>query len=202
MTLASTKLIPELQYWFHDFVTSSSVNKYQVLFPATVNSFSLPQNSFIELLFNESYSKTSYNYLFTEVVKTLWPNIVTQRLSVYPISGKYYSCDETGENLFLLESEDRTLLDALLQYRIDSTSVTIIDSTSVSFVSNILYGNYSLLSTTLSKLIFIYLELKINSNISNYNSQVLLSNSTNILENVYETFVLDKIFDFLSSRGI
>lgn len=202
MTISSTNFVAELQYWFNNFVTNSSVNKNKVKFPSTVNTYILPQKSFIELLFNENYSYSEYYYKYAEKTdKSTWSSQVLQRMMIYPESAKYYFCDSTGENLFQLQSEDLTLLNALLQYRIDSTSVSIIDSTSISFINNVLYASYDNISRNLAKLIFVYLDLKINRNISYYNNQTIIADESSSLESMYELYVLDKIFDLISSRG-
>lgn len=203
MTLSSTNLVPELQYFFNKFVTHSNVNKYQVPAPSSIGLLYMPQKSFIELLFNENYSYVNYHYKYEEDTnKYAWPDIVKSRLLIYPAAAKYFISKSTGTNIFNLQNEDLTLLDALLQYRIDSTSVSIIDSTAVSFISNILYATYSNISSTLAKLIFLYLDLKIYGRTSNYDNQITIASSTNILECMYETFVLDEMFKISSVRGI
>lgn len=198
-----TNLIPELNSWFSKFVKISNVNKNQLTIPTQIDDIYLPIKSFIELLFNEAYSYDEYFYKYNEDIdKYSWPNIVKTRMLIYPIAAKYYKCDETGDNSFNLNSEDLTLLDALLQYRQDSTSVIIIDSVEIKFIDNILYASYPYISSKLAKLIFLYLELKIYERTSNYNNQILIAASDNILENMYESFVLDEIFKFISIKGI
>jgi len=204
MTLALTNLVPELQYWVEHFITNSSVNKFQFLSPVKLNPLYILSKSFIELLFNENYEYTEYFYKYTEDTnRYAWPQTIQSRLLIYPTSAKYFKIDESGtNNIFNLQNEDLTLLNALLQYRIDSTSVTIIDSTSVNFIDNILYTSYSNISSTLAKLIFLYLDLKIYGRITNYNNQITIASSTNILENIYESYILDEIFKVTSIRGI
>ena len=204
MPLSSTKLIPELQYYFSEFVVNSSINRYGVNISSSIPTIYLQNKSFIELLLNENYSYDSYNYLYNENTNRYsWPEVVKKRLLIYPTSAKYYECTNNinGENLFNIQSEDLVLLDALLAYRIDSTSVNIItDSTAIVFIDNILYANYDDLISGLSKLIFLYLDLKIYERYTNYNNKILISNS--LLEYCYETFVLDKMFDIVSSKEI
>mgnify|MGYP000020587783 CR=1 FL=1 len=205
MTLLSTRLVGEMQTWFSRFVDSSVVNKYEIPSPADIDLiYYIKRTSFVELLFNESYSLTEYFYKFTlDTNKYSWPYPVRTRLLVYPTSAQMYDIsDSTGTNVFNLQSDDLTVLGALLQYRLDSTSVTIIDSTSNTFVSNILYATYSSLSTNLSKLIFLYLDLKIYGNYSNYDTTTLVATSTSVLENQYETYVLDQFYKYITTRGI
>lgn len=205
MTLASTKLVPELQYFFENFIRFSIVNKNQIPAPVTINNTYIPQKSFIELLFNDNYSYPSYEYRYIEnASRSTIPLEYLERIMLYPSSGKYMELDETGENLFLLQSNDFTMLDALLSYRIDSTALNIIDTTGViSFdtTSVILYVDFNSLSTPLSKLIFLYLDLKIRDNTSNYNNTSLISNG-GLLSLCYEAYVLDEFFKIISNRGI
>ena len=202
MILSSTKLIPELQFYFNEFVVGSSVNRYGLNIASSIPEIYLQTKSFIELLFDDNYSYDSYKYLYNENTNRYsWPEIVKKRILIYPMSAKYYECtdDLTGENLFTLEDDDIVLLDALLAYRIDSTSVSIItDSTSTEFIDNVLYAKYDDLTTGLSKLIFIYLNLKIYDDYSLYNTETLIA--TNLIEYCFEAFLLDKIFDIVSAK--
>jgi len=205
MTLISTKLVPELSYWFEIFVTDSTVNKNRVPSPVSIPQVYLPQKSFIELLFNEDYPYTEYYYLYTEhSCDYNMPYIARNRLFVYPNSAKYLDCGATGTNTFNLKGHDFVLLNALLAYRIDSTNVTIVDSTSVNLIDTtagvILEARYNLLGTELSKLIYLYLDLKINGNYSNYDNISIVS-SGNLLESCYEIYVLDEIYKVISARG-
>jgi len=205
MTLASTILVSELQAWFHSFVVGSSINKNEVPLPVDIGSVYLTPNSFIALLFNDEFDTITYptyKYLYKEESISCWPNIVKHRIMIYPASAKYLiTDDDEGTNVFTLQSDDFVLLNSLLAYRGDSTGVTIVDSLSTSFDStaNILYANYENLSTVLSKLIFLYLDLKIYSNYSNYNNSTLVSNGT-VLESLYEMYVMDQYFDYMTLR--
>jgi len=205
MTLSSTKLVPELQYFFENFIRYSIVNKNQIPAPVTIDSTYIPQESFIELLFNEDYSYTSYKYLYTESTsRSTIPLEYLERIMLYPSSGKYMELNDTGENLFLLQSNDLIMLDTLLSYRMDSTSLTMIDTTgTISFDSTsvILYADFDSFTTSLSKLIYLYLDLKIRSNTLNYNNTTLVS-SGELLPSCYEAYVLDEFFKIISIRGI
>lgn len=205
MTLSSTQLIGELQTWFSRFVVDSTINKYEIPKPVDIDLIYYNiRKTFIELLFNDNYSYTEYFYKFNlDTNKYAWPDPVKTRLLIYPTSAKFYKIsDEDGTNIFNLQHDDLILLNALLQYRIDSTSVTIIDSIIIDFVGNVLYATYSALSTNLSKLIFLYLDLKINNNYSNYDDTDLVSSSTSVLENQYEAYVLDEFYKYITPKGI
>ena len=230
MTLSSTKLVPELQYYFEKFIRFSIINKSQIPAPVTIEDTYIPEQSFIELLFNDDYPYTSYKYHYTESPsRSTIPLEYLDRIMLYPASGKYMELDDTGENLFLLQSNDFTMLDALLSYRIDSTSLTMIDTTgiisfdSTSFDSTsftiinttidttgaiyfdstsvILYADFDSFTTSLSKLIYLYLDLKIRGSTSNYNNITLVSNG-DLLSSCYEAYVLDEFYKIISARGI
>lgn len=205
MTLTSTRLVPELQKWFNDFVKNSSVNRYAVPMPVDIADVYLTPNSFIALLFNDSYDASlypEYKYLYKEEHISCWPNTAKTRLMIYPYCASYHVIDDDeGTNIFLLQNDDFTLLDALLSFRADSTALTIVDSVTTYFdsTSNILYATYGNLSTDLSKLIFLYLDLEVNGNFSNYNNSSLVSNG-DLLESFYEMYVIDKYFAFMTAR--
>jgi hypothetical protein len=206
MTLASTTLVPELQTWFYNFVINSEINKYEVPAPVPIDSIFLPQNSFIEMLFNENYSGTTYKYLYKEESRLqCWPTLTRQRLMIYPRSAKYLTLSDTGQNVFDLQADDLTLLNTLLSYRQDSTGVVIVDSTATYFVDSTsvstLYATYSNLKTELSKLIYLYLDLKINNNYANYDNLTPVS-TTGLLETLYELVLIDEFFKFMTAQNV
>lgn len=209
MTVSSAILVPELQHWFYDFVVNSAVNKYSIPMPVDIPLLQLePKNrgSFIEMLFNNNYSYSYYQYLYKP--NASWgciPQVALNRLQIYPGAGKYMKLDPTdGTNTFCLKQHDLTMLNVLLAYRQDATSVTIIDTTAnvlnfVDSTAKILTVNYDYLNTNLSKLIYLYLDLKIRSNIDKYNNTTLVCDT--VLEACYEAYVLDEYFKFISARG-
>ena len=211
-SVPSTIVVPELEIYSRRFILDSRVNEFGVPFPAEIPTTCLPEiGSFIEMLFNECYDYDYYKYLYSEVEDKLsWPAIVRRRLNVYPISAKYMTINDSGTNLFALQSDDFTLLDALLAYRVDETAVVVIDATAAvvttldyDSTSNITTLTTSLasLSTELSKLIFVYLDLVVNKNTSNYSTATPIS-TDNSLETVYELFVIDKYFEYISCQAI
>lgn len=208
-SLDSTIVITELQLWSHRFIMNSTVNKNEVPYPPETPTHCYPQGSFISMLFDDNFPYDYYEYLYAEKPDRLsWPWIVRQRLLVYPRSAKYMIINnQTGTNLFRLQADDFTMLDALLRFRMDSTSLTVIDdsSASVSFVydstslTGIVTASMSTLNTELSKLIFVYLDLCVNNNTSNYDTAIPISTS-HALQTIYELYVLDKYFDVISAR--
>jgi hypothetical protein len=208
----SPKVVPELQHWFYDFVINSVVTKYVVPAPVDIDTQWMPQRSFIELLFNEQYPYNSYEYRYKQNTNNSgWPSCVRTRIMIYGAAADYLVLDPTGDNVFLLQQDDFTMLDALLAYRQDSTGVTMIDTTAGVTVfdstSGVLTVYYDGLSTPLSKLIYLYLKLMIYSDISRYNNLTVISRTdTNptyiVLENMYELFLIDKYFTAVSNRYV
>jgi len=209
----SAKVVPELQHWFYTFVVDSIVNKYGVPAPVDIATHWMAQESFIEMLFNESYPYTRYEYRYSDGASNSgWPEVVRTRLMIYGAAARYMQLDSGGTNVFLLGHDDFTLLDTLLAYRQDSTGVTIVDSTSSSAAvfdstAGILTINYNGLSSRLSKLVYLYLKLKIYNDISRYNNlNVISRDDTNpsyiTLENMFEIFLIDKYFEFVTARYV
>jgi len=216
-SLDSTIVVPELQLWANRFVMSSSVNKYEVPYPLYDLTHCYPAGSFISMLFDDNYPHDYYEHLYAPKEDRLsWPWVVRQRLLIYPRSAKYVVINNTtGTNLFRLQQDDFTMLNALLAFRVathdstasDSTSVVLIDDSSaaVSIVfdstSNITTITASMitLTTELSKLIFIYLDLCLNNNTSNYDITSTIS-TDHALQTIYELYVLDKYFEVVSAR--
>jgi hypothetical protein len=191
MPLVSTRLVPELQYYFNSFVSSSIMNKKLFPIPAPLRIEYFDENrSFIRMLFDDSWSYDEYWYKYIrEDAKGSWPLEVQTRLNVYPTSGQYYICSDSTAaiNLLVLQADDLLLLDKLCDYRIDPDNTTLVDI------------DYSLLTTNLSKLIFIYLSLKIDNDYTLYDDTQLISNSGNSLECCYEAYVSENIFTYVSS---
>lgn len=224
--LTSYTVVPELQHWFHDFLVNKTiVGKDLIPPPTNIPELYMPTNSFIEMLFNNNYCKDSYEYRYVYNQQTYGfciPRIVFDRMQIYPGSFQYVELNPDGDNIFGLQPDDFTLLDALLRYRIltcdttanlvcgvDATaafSLQVIDSTSVSFSYDstadiyILQASLGSLSTTLSKLIYLYLDLKVNGNFNQYNNETLVS-SCQLVESCYESYLIDQYYKCMSSRG-
>jgi hypothetical protein len=198
MTLQMTRVVPELLFYSEQYIKSSIVNKYKIPFPPTLSeSYLLTNNSFIRLLFDETWPTylTSYRYLYRqETDLSSIPETIRRRMMVYPSISRYYVCDSDSTaicnlNVFSLMSDDLMMLDLLLQFRLDSTSVSIVSI------------DYSTLSTHLSQLIYNYLNFKINNDISLFDNTILISSEIEVLESFYESYLIDLIFIYLSSLG-
>ena len=206
MTLANTTFIPELQYWFNQYVQNSSVNRYEIPMPVSIPIESLTSNSVISLLFNKTYQHSDYIYKYREETNRAgWPDLVRQRLMIYA-SSKYLVADNNGTNIFNLQNDDLIMLDALTIYRNDSSGLVIADVVGLSLVTNpishiaTLSTTYNSLTTKLSKLIYLYLDLLIRENYENYNNIDIVTCGT-LLETCFELFVLDVCFDFVTNNA-
>jgi len=217
---SSTNIIPELQSYFQKFIITAELNKQGVPLGVQICNSFLNKNSFIRLLFDDDWPTTftSYRYLYREISGPgSWPAIIRERAMIYPTSAKYYQSDSDSTavcdlNVFnLKENCDIVLLDALLKLRLtDSTSLIVIDSTSVvdpiftdstsADTTAVLTVNYNTL-TRFSKLIFLYLNLQVNNNTSYYNNRDLIALPTDVLESIYETYILEKMFRHIADRG-
>lgn len=198
MTILATKVVPDLLFYIQNYVVNSTANKYMIPYPDTFSYEFLASNrSFIRLLFDDTWptTYTSYRYLFRlEDCMNSAATTLKTRMMLYPGNSQLYVCDsdstaECTVNVFGLQQDDLDLLDKLLLFRTDTTSCDI---------TTITYEN---LTTTISKLIYIYLNFKINNDYTLFDNSVPLSNSLNVLENFYESFIIDTIFKYLSSLG-
>jgi hypothetical protein len=200
MALDSKILVPELQYYFNKFVRNSLLNKSEIPSPVSLpDSYFTENRSFIRLLFDNDWPKvyTYYRYLYKEnTVRSSWPSEIQTRILLYPATAKYYTMDDSTSsciiNVFSLDStsdiSDITLLDRLLKYR---TS----DSTSNIVITDI---DYNSLTTSLSKLIYLFLDLKLNQNVTLYDNGSLLSSPLSILESCYEVYLIENMFIYIS----
>ena len=117
-----------------------------------------------------------------------------ERLLVQPTSAQYFVCDIDSTavcniNLYGLRTDDIILLDRLLVYRLEPENATLVGI------------NYDTLSTNLSKLIYIYLDLKINDNFELFDHEALMSGSADLLEQCYESYVIEAVFDRVCENG-
>jgi len=110
---------------------------------------------------------------------------------VHARTAAYYVTDLGSEcvlNLFNIQDDDIILLDRLLEYRNDATC----------YIGDIVYED---LPTTLSKLIYIYLECMTLGIYSKYTSDNPISMPDDLLGMCYELYVADSIFRYISDLG-
>jgi len=202
--LTSYSLVPELQHAYNKFIMKYEMNKYHIPVPVNIPELYLTPNCFIDMLFNDEYNQPDYVYKYIEETNPFAvPRTASSRIQIYPRVSKYLIMDESGTDIFNLQSDDFMMLDALLSYRSDSTSLVVVDTTSTSTLVidstsglAILTINYDNLSTELSKLIYIYLDLKINGNYERYDNMQIISTG-GLLETCYEAYVLENYFQFI-----
>lgn len=207
-TFTSYSLVPELQHAFNKFILESEINKYQMPTPVNIPELYLTENSFINMLFKDEYNLSNYSYLYLDETNPFFiPQVASSRLQIYPGIAKYLIMDSaTGSNIFNLQADDFTMLDALLVYRNDSTALTIIDSTSETTLitdatnnTSILFTEYNILSTELSKMIYLYLDLKIYERYINYNNQQIISTG-GLLQTCYEAYLTEQFYLFIKQN--
>jgi len=178
----SYQYVPELDYFFRDYWTSrGEINTETVKISEIETEYSFVDACFLELLFSQTYSHAYYNYRFETVSNEVFIKGIKERIQAnYNSTTCHVSSDSTSDtNIFLLESNDLTMLNKLLEYR----------TTSTTSLSSIIYGN---LSTNLSKLIYIYIDLVVNSSYSKLNDVTMLSTEDNLLENLFEVYVINE----------
>jgi len=115
----------------------------------------------------------------------------------------------SSDNIFQLDAEDFLLLNALNIYRCDSTSVIIFEqlgapNTLVRLPDQtkwMLNISFDSLSSPLAKLIFIFLNLKINLDFTFYSWDGSNYISKNLFEHLYELYVIDNVFQYMVSIG-
>lgn len=217
MIIANSQLIPEFQYYFHKFATTSIVNKYEIPIPVEVPEQFLAKGTVVELLCNDEFPYDDYSYWYkNESRRQCWPQLTAQRLNIYPGS-QYMVPAEEGEegatNFFNLQRDDLMMLDALLAYRHDSTSVVMIDTTSVidstaDFVVTdattgitYVYATLDSLDTALSKEIYLYLQFQIYGNWELYDTDSIISDCS-LLATCFELKLIDDYFQYMQNRNV
>ncbi len=186
----------DLDYWVNKVILKFTLNKNYIKKPIYTDKSNFINNSFISLLFNEEFDNDSYIYLYSEVIdKESWNQNYKSRLMLFPNTSGLFKPSNTNTefdfNIFDLKSDDLSLLDILLSYKNNNTvDISII--------------NFEALTTKLSKLIYFYLDLKLNNNYSNYvfNIESESLGFKNLLEDFYELFLSDLIFKKISDKKI
>lgn len=194
MTIETYNYIPELNYWFNKYATTSLDISLQNEVPVpNIDSTSLiSNNSFFRLLFDNTFvpdSTGSIIYTFINKNLNLSNPSIFRRIGYIGSAVRSYVTDSTGPvdlyNLNDSTNETRILLDKLTEYRMGST-ITIDDIT------------YASLSENLSKLIFNYLNLMTNGIYTEFDSVTTISDSDSILENMYELYVNNEAHALIS----
>lgn len=213
MIPANGIVVPEMQHYFRKFLSTCQLNKNTIPSPLTLKNNDMSDNSVIRLLFDDNWpiNLLSYNYLYRQINDlSVWPRLILSRAKIYQNS-KYYISDgniECNLNLLNLTSENLILIDSLLVFRTHQI-LEIYDSplTSIPTLIQISQGVYDLFVNylsldDLSKLIFLYLFLQKYEDLSlpYFNNQILISQLDNLLNSLYEVYVTEKYFRFVSDK--
>lgn len=216
MTLANTTLIPEFQHYFYKFIIGSTINRYQIPSPIDIPDFFLQTGSVVELLLTDTFTYPTYKYLYNEASIGSWPVLARQRLMIYPSSKYLEITDSTsGLNFFNLQAVDHVMLNILMQYKHDSTSVILIDTTGITDIEVVIDSTTGIITVTgspelfsdstsltpLSKLIYLYLDFHINQNYWPYYYMPVIS-TCSMLETAFELKLLDEYFNYLTDNSV
>jgi len=178
--------IPELDYHFDQYwSTRGEIRINNVFLPEVeTEENNIPTGSFIELLFSQAFVYDDYKYRFEEIAYTLFTKPIRERLqNSSTLINCYISTDSTSEtNLFSLETTDLILLDKLKDYRQDVEGLNLDD---------VIYDD---LTTALSKLIYIYLDIMLHNSYERFNTIDTLSTEDNLLCNLFETYVVNEAY--------
>jgi hypothetical protein len=190
-------LIPDLQFYFNQILTNGMLNQFSINKPSFFPIEYLEvNNSFVRLLFDDTWpvDLNVYTRIYLELIdKASWPHLILTRLMMYPSSSRFFISSDSNQtsslNVFHLIQDDLTLLDMLLSYR---TNIPV----------NLIDVDFNSLRSNLSQMIYLYLNLKINNDYSLYDNVILMSNSNNILENAYESYLAETMFSYVQSKEI
>jgi len=186
------KFTYDLPVTFAKVVINSNLNKSMIPFGSEYIADNIPlDNSFIDVLFRDDYEPDYYRYLYRRVLdKSTWPPIVLTRLMLDPENAQYFRCDGDdvnlhNYNLYSLQNDDLLLLNYLLEYR----------NTKNTNHRDTIYNN---LSSNLSRMIYIYLDVKLYDDNSKYPADISMSAQGDILENCFEVYLVENIFNQIS----
>ena len=216
MIVANTQLIPEFQYFFNNFVKTSVVNKNEIPMPVEIDLSFIPRGTVVELLCNDNYSYDDYTYLYKNESTSCWPTLTAMRLNIY--SGSQYLIPATladgGTDIFNLQPHDIIMLDTLLAYRHDSTTTILVDATATVDATSVevitdsttgityVYASLNVLSTSLSKEIFLYLQFHLYDNWELYNNISSIVSDCSLLATCFELKLMDDYFLYMTDREV
>jgi hypothetical protein len=181
---------PELNYYFYNYwMNYGKIVSDFIFIPESYDLTTdnvIEKNSLFSLLFNRSFSSEEYYYLFDEITLSDLPRGIKERIGYSGSEIHIYQgapsgiMGSTSENILNLQTDDLMMMDLLLQYRIGNMPSLV----------GIYHDN---LSTTISKLIYRYLDFKLNANFSWFNTNTLISDQTNIVEVILELYILNEV---------
>ena len=175
---------PQIEYEFSAYwsVYAEITVDHLVLPYNTMDYSILGSTSIFALLFDNSYSDTTYQYMFKVVEKSTLDTAIREKISMsYNTVRPYISCETTDTgalNIFSFTPSDIVMFDLLLLYRMGTTPI----------LTTIIFENLS----NISKLIYSYLQLMINNNFDYINDTDIISEDDNLLETLYEVYVTNE----------
>ena len=183
--------VPQLDNCFHVYWKNyGDITIHEIPISEIEDNLSkFPQNSFFDLLFNNSYIYDYYVTTFKEVSITFFQKKIRERLHCTGKLFKFYVSDiEADIDLYSIDTEQTQMLDLLLQYRLENNiDLSVID--------------YESLQSNLSKLIFIYLDFFVNDNYQNFNNINLISDENNTLETLFEIYVINEVHRIIKNTS-
>lgn len=190
--------LPQLDYSINEFWKRHEFNKALFLSKPSIvlDPSNFSRNSIFELLLNNSYFYETYEFLFKKVDTSILPSFVVSRLLVRNlddvINNTYITTsDSSGENLLNITEEEGNLLDLLLDFRLgrDFDLGTV---------------NYSDLTSSLSKLIFLYLnyfkEKKLVESITSCLTDDF--SDSRVFVKAFYLYVLTEMYDHLKNLNV
>lgn len=180
--------LSELDYYFRVYwETQSTIKKqYNIKFPEVETNTSLiPKNSVFALLFNTGFSEIDYISTFKPIEGPKYSYFSIPIRERLQFNADYISSlisDTTGSQILVSTNNEISLmLNLLLNYRING-------------VTDLSLVNYNELDSNLSKLIYVYLDSIINNNYELIKSEIPISDSTELLDNLFELYVVNEVY--------
>lgn len=179
-------------YYTENMLVKSTLNRNFTLFSSIEESMLGENRSFIRLLFDDAWGYLNYTYLYNEYEYSNIPMTIRTRLSVIPGYKLYYtdSSSNCDINLYNITNENIELLNLLLEYRITGkVDISKID--------------VDKLTSNLSKIIYYFLQFELTKDCTQYiKLNTLCANSNSALESLYEMYVCNFMFEYLSNKQI
>jgi len=208
MSLSSFTFIPELNYWMKLIAERSPCQqKYSKISVQVLESEWRFGGSILELLFNLTFSSLNYSIFYKKISPVqITDRELVRRIALYATRISVYLCEEndflninvpqtnigtstevlddsstSAFNIFSITEGEKEMLDMLLLFK-TGNQITISDV------------NYQSLSSSLSKLIYIFLIGEIENDYSLFNQETPISNQNRLLEIAYEKWLLDHVY--------
>ncbi len=197
------KIIPELNQWLHIYTLNSRVNDSKMPMPVEPSTKWNFDDSVLSLLFDENFNSPSYNIYYKPIYYAglcIDPPMQRRLSTLFNSNLEIMVNDSTDvpasifldidpQNVFEFDNEEMYMLDDVLSYRNDTT-----DST-----SDIQVISYQDLNSSLSKMLYMYLKLVIDKDISLYNINQSMANPNRLIEILYEKYLIDNYFEYMSN---